>query len=107
MDRATLPLNLLSAHSISLINDHEDEHNDYAQSLGEDGLMRQNTITSLRVTDLDELLKHISEGISSRKCGLSSLHDQSSRSHAFLEFELVSTVCSHPVHIHFLCVPHL
>jgi len=60
-------------------------------TLGDDGLMRENTITSLRVTELDELLKHIADGISSRKCGLSTLHDQSSRSHAFLEFELVST----------------
>lgn len=59
--------------------------------------MRERSLTSARVNDLGELLKLIADGISARKCGLSTLHDQSSRSHAFLEFELVSTVCFHSV----------
>eukprot|EP01083_Nonionella_stella_P247846 858862_1 len=57
----------------------------------EDGKIRALPISHAHVQTEDELLEVISNGISSRNVGHSSLHDKSSRSHAFLEFEVVST----------------
>eukprot|EP01083_Nonionella_stella_P008718 25195_1 len=57
----------------------------------EDGKIRSLPISHAHVQSEDELLEVISNGISSRNVGHSSLHDKSSRSHAFLEFEVVST----------------
>eukprot|EP01083_Nonionella_stella_P039663 107865_1 len=56
----------------------------------DDGLLRQYPITAIRVQSVDELIEVVSEGIQLRNVGHSSLHDKSSRSHAFLEFEIVS-----------------
>ena len=44
----------------------------------------------VQVREIDELKRCIKNGIASRNVGKSTLHDKSSRSHAFLEFELVS-----------------
>ena len=69
------------------------------QEMTKDGLLTERLVTSIRVNNLDDLLKVIADGINSRKCGLSTLHDKSSRSHAFLEFELVNTVCLLRCHV--------
>eukprot|EP01084_Bolivina_argentea_P273276 465452_1 len=57
----------------------------------DDGKIRAYPINNVHVQTEDELLKVIISGISSRNVGNSTLHDKSSRSHAFLEFEIVST----------------
>ena len=57
----------------------------------EDNKIRAYPITGVRVQTEEELLAVIADGVSSRNVGNSTLHDKSSRSHAFLEFELVST----------------
>jgi len=57
---------------------------------GDDGKWRAYPVTGIIVRDVDSLLKVIAKGVGSRKCGESTLHDKSSRSHAFLEFEVVS-----------------
>ena len=57
----------------------------------EDGKIRSYPITGIRVRDENKLLNVIKDGIGSRNVGNSTLHDKSSRSHAFLEYELVNT----------------
>jgi len=57
---------------------------------GDDGLFRAYPVTGVIVRDIESLRKVIANGVASRKCGRSTLHDKSSRSHAFLEFEVVS-----------------
>eukprot|EP01083_Nonionella_stella_P161376 528485_1 len=57
----------------------------------DDGKIRAYPITGIRVQTEEELFAIIKEGIASRNVGKSTLHDKSSRSHAFLEYELVST----------------
>eukprot|EP01083_Nonionella_stella_P062293 161995_1 len=57
----------------------------------DDGQIKQYPITAIRVQSVNELIEVVSEGIQLRNVGHSSLHDKSSRSHAFLEFEIVST----------------
>eukprot|EP01083_Nonionella_stella_P062296 161999_1 len=57
----------------------------------EDGKIRQYPITAVHVQNEQELMETIADGIASRNVGKSTLHDKSSRSHAFLEFELVCT----------------
>eukprot|EP01083_Nonionella_stella_P202091 738649_1 len=57
----------------------------------EDGKIRAFPISHAHVQAEDELLEVIANGIASCNVGNSSLHDKSSRSHAFLEFKLVST----------------
>eukprot|EP01084_Bolivina_argentea_P114682 204118_1 len=55
-----------------------------------DGKIRAYPISHIHCKSETELLTVISDGIKSRNVGHSTLHDKSSRSHAFLEFELVS-----------------
>eukprot|EP01084_Bolivina_argentea_P214385 363967_1 len=55
----------------------------------DDGRVIVKPITSFHVKDAEEVDKYIQEGMASRNVGKSTLHDKSSRSHAFLEFELV------------------
>ena len=55
-----------------------------------DGKVRQFPITGIECKDEDELLLTIKNGVGSRNVGKSTLHDKSSRSHAFLEFEIVN-----------------
>ena len=57
----------------------------------DDGKIRAYPITGIRVREDEKLLEVIRDGIGSRNVGNSTLHDKSSRSHAFLEFELVTT----------------
>eukprot|EP01084_Bolivina_argentea_P303137 523303_1 len=57
----------------------------------DDGKIRAYPISNVHVQTENELLKVICKGIASRNVGKSTLHDKSSRSHAFLEFEIVST----------------
>ena len=57
----------------------------------DDGKIRAYPIGSVHVRTEKELLAVIADGISSRNVGNSTLHDKSSRSHAFLEFEIVNT----------------
>eukprot|EP01083_Nonionella_stella_P092615 259308_1 len=57
----------------------------------DDGKIRAYPISYKHVQAEDELLSVIANGIASRNVGNSTLHDKSSRSHAFLEFELVSS----------------
>jgi len=47
-------------------------------------------ITRAHVSELADIHECIAEGMQSRNVGRSTLHDKSSRSHAFLEFEIVS-----------------
>eukprot|EP00485_Elphidium_margaritaceum_P004222 CAMPEP_0202694070 /NCGR_PEP_ID=MMETSP1385-20130828/8025_1 /ASSEMBLY_ACC=CAM_ASM_000861 /TAXON_ID=933848 /ORGANISM="Elphidium margaritaceum" /LENGTH=470 /DNA_ID=CAMNT_0049349849 /DNA_START=14 /DNA_END=1426 /DNA_ORIENTATION=+ len=55
-----------------------------------DHKIRAYPISSVHVKSAQELLSVIADGIASRNVGHSTLHDKSSRSHAFLEFEIVS-----------------
>eukprot|EP00485_Elphidium_margaritaceum_P000084 CAMPEP_0202692016 /NCGR_PEP_ID=MMETSP1385-20130828/6523_1 /ASSEMBLY_ACC=CAM_ASM_000861 /TAXON_ID=933848 /ORGANISM="Elphidium margaritaceum" /LENGTH=508 /DNA_ID=CAMNT_0049347485 /DNA_START=18 /DNA_END=1544 /DNA_ORIENTATION=- len=55
-----------------------------------DGRVLVKMVTAVHVTETEEIYKHITEGVQSRNVGKSTLHDKSSRSHAFLEFELVN-----------------
>eukprot|EP01084_Bolivina_argentea_P077657 140905_1 len=57
----------------------------------DDGKIRQYPITAVHVQKVEDLLKVVAEGIGSRNVGNSTLHDKSSRSHAFLEMELVTS----------------
>merc|ERR1712013_208827 len=47
-------------------------------------------VTRIRVSELADINECIAEGMRSRNVGRSTLHEKSSRSHAFLEFEIVS-----------------
>jgi len=58
--------------------------------VGDDGKCRRYPITSVRVNNADELEQAIAKGTSSRAVGNSTVHDQSSRSHAFIEYEIVN-----------------
>ena len=58
--------------------------------LCDDGKYRQYPITSVRINSAEELEKVLKQGIASRSVGNSTIHDQSSRSHAFLEYEIVN-----------------
>merc|ERR1712228_516111 len=61
-----------------------------APKLCEDGKFRQYPITTVRVLNAKELQSVLSQGIASRNVGNSTIHSQSSRSHAFLEYEIVN-----------------
>eukprot|EP01083_Nonionella_stella_P062294 161996_1 len=59
-------------------------------SLCDDGKFRSYPITSVRVLSDEHLSKVLQGAIKSRAVGSSTIHDQSSRSHAFLEYEIVN-----------------
>merc|ERR1712087_937205 len=56
----------------------------------DDDKFRQYPITAVRINSVDELEQAIAKGVASRTTGDSTVHDQSSRSHAFLEYEIVN-----------------
>eukprot|EP01084_Bolivina_argentea_P140941 247699_1 len=56
----------------------------------DDGRMRVCGATGVTVKTEQELLDAVSDGIASRNVGNSTIHDKSSRSHVFLEFEVCS-----------------
>ena len=55
-----------------------------------DGKQRQFPITAIHCKDEESLMNVVREGVKSRNVGISTLHDKSSRSHAFLEYEIVN-----------------
>ena len=58
----------------------------------ENGMFIAKAVGSVRIKnpEINKITEAIKNGIQSRNVGISTLHDQSSRSHAFLEFELVT-----------------
>merc|ERR1712025_1410190 len=52
--------------------------------------MVMHDVTRKYASDVDSIQALIAEGMKSRNVGNSTLHDKSSRSHAFLEFEIMS-----------------
>eukprot|EP01084_Bolivina_argentea_P140940 247697_1 len=56
---------------------------------GNDGRMRCYGATGVSITNEKELLDTVADGVASRNVGNSTIHDKSSRSHVFLEFEVV------------------
>jgi len=58
--------------------------------LCEDGKFRCYPPTAIRVESEDQLRRVLDKAVASRNVGTSTIHDQSSRSHAFLEYEVVN-----------------
>jgi len=58
----------------------------------ENGMFIAKAVGSVRIKnpEINKITEAIKNGIQSRNVGISTLHDESSRSHAFLEFELVT-----------------
>eukprot|EP01084_Bolivina_argentea_P257825 434457_1 len=59
-------------------------------TLCDDGKFRTFPITAIHVTSVKQLENVLTEAIKSRNVGSSTIHDESSRSHAFLEYEIVN-----------------
>ncbi|KDO33576.1 hypothetical protein SPRG_19206 [Saprolegnia parasitica CBS 223.65] len=62
-----------------------------ATTTGDDGLVYTSSSTTKAASSLDDLTAIVADGLATRKTGNSNVHAQSSRSHAVLEVELVTT----------------
>jgi len=60
------------------------------EKMDQDSPMVMHDVTRKYASDVDSIQTLIAEGMKSRNVGNSTLHDKSSRSHAFLEFEIMS-----------------
>lgn len=52
--------------------------------------MRVKTLQGMHARSASDIVKIVNQGLQTRKVGSSGVHDQSSRSHAILEMEIVT-----------------
>ena len=84
---------LLSEHKSEIVLRQSDRRGFVFRTrpvLCDDGKFRCYPLTAHRVESEAQLRRVLDKAVASRNVGASTIHDQSSRSHAFLEYEIVN-----------------